>query len=196
MKTFIISDHHFGHANILKFKNDEGGLIRPQFSCVQEMNEYMIEMWNSVVTDDDKVYHLGDFQMSASTNRFIELISKLKGRKELILGNHDEVNINVLKEHFKKVRASKILKIADKKVLLTHVPAHPASVFNGYNLHGHTHQRIIPDKRYINVCVEHWDYTPIDINIIGKIIKEREECNCNYQYNIDSFGNVRYKLVI
>ena len=72
---FVISDTHFGHANIIKYCN------RP-FSSVEEMNERMIENWNSVVTVQDHVYHLGDVYFGNETSNFFH---RLNGKKRLIL---------------------------------------------------------------------------------------------------------------
>ena len=46
-KVFFISDHHFGHKQIINFET------RP-FEDVDVMNASMIESWNSVVGKDDK----------------------------------------------------------------------------------------------------------------------------------------------
>ena len=54
--TSFIGDHHFFHKNILEYEP----IARP-FASVEEMNEAMVERWNSVVKPYDKVYHLGDF---------------------------------------------------------------------------------------------------------------------------------------
>ena len=51
---YFSSDHHFFHANVIRYCN------RP-FGSVQEMNEALILNWNKTVTNDDIVYHLGDF---------------------------------------------------------------------------------------------------------------------------------------
>lgn len=50
---YFIADTHFNHENIIKYCN------RP-FEDSKEMNEYIINKWNSVVTENDVVYHLGD----------------------------------------------------------------------------------------------------------------------------------------
>lgn len=49
----FIADTHFNHENIIKYCD------RP-FSNTKEMNEYIIQKWNSVAKEDDVVYHLGD----------------------------------------------------------------------------------------------------------------------------------------
>lgn len=58
------------------------------FIDVEQMNEAMIESWNSVVDPDDKVFHLGDFSfLNKEATRAI--VQRLHGYKTLILGNHD-----------------------------------------------------------------------------------------------------------
>ena len=52
-RKFYISDLHFGHKNILGFDN------RP-FVDIEQMNNELIRRWNSVVSDGDVVYVLGD----------------------------------------------------------------------------------------------------------------------------------------
>ena len=50
---YFIADTHFNHENIIEYCN------RP-FKNAKEMSEYIITKWNSVVTQKDIVYHLGD----------------------------------------------------------------------------------------------------------------------------------------
>lgn len=80
MKTFYISDTHFGHFNIIKHCN------RP-FSTAEEMDRVMIENWNSTVARNDTVFILGDFVFSKIPPA--EYLNKLNGRKIVIVGNHD-----------------------------------------------------------------------------------------------------------
>ncbi len=79
-KTFITSDLHFWHENVIKYCS------RP-FANAAEMNEALIKAWNSAVAPEDVVLILGDFAMAA---RAVEqIVPRLNGRKRLILGNHD-----------------------------------------------------------------------------------------------------------
>jgi calcineurin-like phosphoesterase family protein len=55
-KVFFTSDHHFDHANIIKYCD------RP-YETVEEMNADMVNKWNGVVGEDDVVFHLGDFTL-------------------------------------------------------------------------------------------------------------------------------------
>ena len=79
--NYYISDMHFGHANVIK--HDE----RP-FEDVEAMDCAMIERWNGVVDEDDDVYVVGDFcYRSGKTADWY--LARLKGRKHLVVGNHD-----------------------------------------------------------------------------------------------------------
>lgn len=161
MKTFLISDTHFGHKNILSFKDKEGHLIR-EFSCIEDHDEFLIEKWNSVVGIQDKVYHLGDVAI-CKTDRFRSIMRRLNGRKVLIKGNHDQLKPSVYLEYFKDIRGYHLL----DKFVLSHVPVHTDSIsrFRG-NIHGHVHLNTLPDTRYFNVSVERINYTPINFEEI------------------------------
>lgn len=54
MTTWITSDTHFGHENIITHCQ------RP-YRSVAEMNFDFARRWNAVVAPDDLVYDLGDF---------------------------------------------------------------------------------------------------------------------------------------
>ena len=84
-KVFVTSDLHFGHDNILKYCN------RP-FRDIHEMNEYIVAEWNRRVGDTDTVYILGDVAMgprSSDPQYASSFLSRLKGKKRVVLGNHD-----------------------------------------------------------------------------------------------------------
>ena len=82
---FLASDHHMNHANCLTFKKNDGTPLRP-YSCVEEMNETLIDNHNSVVRPQDKIYMLGDVAMN---KRGLEMVKRMNGTKILIKGNHD-----------------------------------------------------------------------------------------------------------
>ena len=53
-QTFVISDTHFNHENILEFKDYIGKPVR-DFDSVDQMNEAMMDNWVSVVGPKDTV---------------------------------------------------------------------------------------------------------------------------------------------
>lgn len=85
MSLFLSSDHHFGHDNILKWRD------RYKDGTLEEMNEDLVTRWNETVSPGDTVYYLGDAVMG---QRDVNLnwFSKLHGEIWLIPGNHDHVH--------------------------------------------------------------------------------------------------------
>ena len=159
---WFISDTHFGHENILKFKDSNGNMIR-NFTNVFEMDETMINNWNSLVSKQDKIYHLGDVHFT-NDKRATEILQRLNGHKRLIIGNHDKLTRN-----------SPLVRVFDKimmwwpfeEFIFSHVPLREDQMTmrtgNKFNVHGHIHQNDSPTKNHINVSVEKINFTPISL---------------------------------
>tara|TARA_B110000503_G_scaffold79985_1_gene122671 strand:- start:1309 stop:1860 length:552 start_codon:yes stop_codon:yes gene_type:complete len=172
---WVISDTHFRHANILKFTDSTTGeLVRPQFTDVDAMDEHMIEQWNSVVKQGDKVYHLGDVVIG-DQEWFKKNWPRLNGSKRLIVGNHDDIPFLASGGFFKKVSMWRMF--PEFGLMLSHVPLHINSLYRYppkgstetfepvamLNVHGHIHQNPSPEGPYRNVSVEAINYTPVNI---------------------------------
>ena len=99
---YYTSDLHLGHKNILRLSD------RP-FADLDEMHQTIRDNWNRIVTDKDEVYILGDvaFKLNEEIN---SLIASLKGRKHLIIGNHDKKFLGKEKSRLILKRYSIILK--------------------------------------------------------------------------------------
>ena len=166
---FVISDTHFNHANMLRFEDKDGKKFRGDlFKDVDHMNETMIDNWNKIVTPQDKIYHLGDVYFGAQ-KKADEILSRLNGKKRLIVGNHDIIygKGNILFKHFQKIYMWRLFKEFD--MCLTHVPIHVENFRKvHYNVHGHIHEKKSVSKEYINVCVEQTNYSPVHIEDIIK----------------------------
>ena len=138
MKEYVTSDLHFGHANIIEYEN------RP-FKDVEQMNNYLIEIWNEKVKVDDIVYILGDFSWynGRKTN---EILEKLNGQKILIRGNHDS---NFLKDNkfnkelFKEITEYKEIKRNKTKIIMCHYPIIEWNAKDNGSIHlfGHLHSK-------------------------------------------------------
>lgn len=169
MKTFIISDTHFGHENIISYCN------RP-FETVEQMDDEMIKRWNSVVGKEDIVYHLGDFALG-NKESIKNYKNKLNGRIRLVLGNHDHLRFNTYYElEFDRVYDRPI--VLEDSYILSHSPKINTDIQTSLfvNIYGHIHT----DVNYPNVtncsfcaCCERMNYTPIEFDKIKKLIKER-----------------------
>jgi len=179
--TFIISDTHFGHNNIVNFLRKDGTKLRP-WDDIKDHDAALIENWNSVVKPSDKVYHVGDFGLSNVTH-LLRICECLNGTKTLIKGNHDQLKLSQYAQVFKDVRSYHAL----NKILLAHIPVHPNSLgrWKG-QIHGHLHADVVmrdqwfvtnggglaratvPDPRYYNVSCEQINYTPIPFDVVDK----------------------------
>lgn len=173
MSAFVIADSHFGHAKSLSFIQPDGSPLRP-FSSVEEMDETMVEQWNSVVKEKDTVYHLGDVAIPRSG---LASLAKCNGRKVLIRGNHDIFKLKDYTEHFEDIRGAMFHRAGDVLpggLVFTHIPVHPSSISGRYlgNVHGHLHCHQVfneenqVDTRYFSACVERNNFTPVSLDQI------------------------------
>ena len=147
-RVFVFSDPHFHHKNMA---------IRRGFKNEIEMNDLIIRNWNRYVSKRDVTYILGDITMEKSN---YQILNCLNGIKHVVLGNHDQ------KQHVRELLkyVNSVAGMIDyKSVILTHCPVHPSQLEFRYskNIHGHVHMNSINDQRYINVCAEVINYTPI-----------------------------------
>lgn len=152
-KTFVTSDAHFGHVNIIRYCN------RP-FASVTQMNDAMIERWNKRVGLDDRIYFLGDFAMGPKVDPvFIaSVLLQLNGQKIIILGNHDQPSkygpgLRAVVADY-RIEDTEIMdaqihvaRIDGKNFVMCHFPIaewegrHHGSI----HLHGHVHTEYSPD---------------------------------------------------
>lgn len=168
---FFTSDTHFGHANFLNFRDGTGALIRP-FASVEEMDELMVQRWNEVVRDGDRVYHLGDVGFGSGV--LGRIMPRLKGSKRLILGNHDDIRGQDLLGYFKKVTLWRLFK--EEGFVCTHIPLPLTELRKAsFNVHGHIHEKPSPTIRHINICVEQTDYYPVALEVLKNEIALRRD---------------------
>ena len=179
-KVFIVSDTHFNHKNILKYEAEK----RP-FHDINEMNEVLIKNWNSVVGENDIVWHLGDVGMGSPDN-LKQFVSRLNGRKFLIMGNHDRKYSpqRFLNIGFEFVSTSS--RLVDKKYILSHEPKLVSKPY--FNIHGHIHSNSLnlndvkqkeelkdfDFSRCFNACVEVNNLKPILFDNIKKYFNDME----------------------
>ena len=134
MTTFITSDLHFYHKGVMNFCAS----TRP-WDSVDAMTEGLISHWNSLVSDSDTIYHLGDFAFANKT-KTRAVLDRLNGQKVFIMGNHDNHNKNVLSE-YGEVFDYKWLRYEGFKIALFHFPIVFWNEIDHGSLHfyGHMH---------------------------------------------------------
>jgi calcineurin-like phosphoesterase family protein len=134
-KILYISDTHFGHENSIKLDG------RP-FLNSDDMNQTMLNNWNSVTSKEDLVYILGDFMWNFKDTDF-EFARQLNGRKRLIKGNHDKTHNTNYKRLFEAILDYEKIKDNDRVIIASHYPmiAYDGSYAGRkYHFYGHVHQ--------------------------------------------------------
>jgi len=136
-KTFITSDLHFGHKNILKFC----AKTRP-YASIDEMDEAMIREWNTSVDFDDTVYILGDISYREPSHT-ARIFDRLQGTKILISGNHDEKALKdkFFRNCFKEIHNYLEITVDKRKIVMFHYPIAEWNAMHRGSLHfyGHLH---------------------------------------------------------
>ena len=142
-KIRYISDLHFGHYNAMTILDKRG------FKTLDEMDEYMINQWNSVVDYDDTVVIVGDLSFYDG-GKTLSLIKRLKGNKILIKGNHERYlnDPKFDKKVFHYIDRYDEIQDGERRVICSHFPnifyngqyrktkdGEPAS----YMVYGHIH---------------------------------------------------------
>jgi calcineurin-like phosphoesterase family protein len=166
--VWVWSDHHFGHKNIIGFSD------RP-YDDTTHMREDMIRNHNCFVENDDTCIFVGDFAFLPDKEAN-EILLRMKGRKILIIGNHD-----VSKKKLKKLRFDEIYLCAHMEAdgidfMFTHFPMRNIPEWC-FNIHGHEHiNHLFTDTHnHFNVNCELHDYCPVPLQDIVWKAKVRLE---------------------
>ena len=170
-RTWVTADPHFGHALMAR--------LRP----FEDHDEALIERWNSVVGEFDRVYILGDLSMN---RKAITTVGRCHGKKVLVKGNHDMFKLKDYTPYFEDIRAYVVK--PKHQIVMSHMPIHPQCMGSRYklNVHGHLHEETIridghtqkddptyedlcetiADRRYKCVSMEQTDYRPVNLEEI------------------------------
>lgn len=166
-KVWVWSDHHLCHKNIIAYAQ------RP-FKSPEEFALAMIRNAQSVAPDDIVIFG-GDVSFGDAQHTK-QWLSQIPGRKFLIIGNHEidrkKKMRGIEKYGFESFTDCLALKSSDDRLIyLTHYPLFSHDLSNEtINIHGHIHEKIIPDPKFVNMCVEHTNYSPVKLlSILPKI---------------------------
>lgn len=171
---YFTSDTHFGSQRTLE-------LSKRPFANVGEMDFALMTNWNKTVSQEDVVYHLGDFGN-------YDMAQYLNGTIILIPGNYEyddikenKITIKELNQIFDDVIKTNHLKIAKENFVdcvdteykdivpdyfyLTHEPNDCIKNDpNIFNLFGHIHKLQMVRKYGLNVGTDCHNFKPISIN--------------------------------
>jgi calcineurin-like phosphoesterase family protein len=157
MTVFFTGDTHFGDPRVLR-------IDRRPFKSIPEHDAGLIARWNETVSEEDEVWHLGDFALHVSPERIDELLGLLHGRKHLIVGNNDGP-ATLAAEGWESVQAYAELHVDGHDLVLCHYAFRTwKNMGRGWiDLHGHSHGKLKPQTRQFDVGVDAWDYRPVSL---------------------------------
>ena len=162
------------------------------------MDEMLIRLWNSRVQKEDEVYIVGDFAYR-NEKSYEWYLRQLKGRKHLIIGNHDGKMLKDDKAmgYFESV--DKMMHVSDcgHEICICHFPL---AEWNGFykghwHIYGHIHNRTEGTFQYMKqfekalnagACIN--QYTPASF---WDLIRNNRE----FKERVKSFGDSCEKLI-
>lgn len=170
---WFTSDLHFCHDK--EFVWQARG-----FNNVEEMNQAIVERFNSKVAPEDTLYILGDAMMGDNAEAE-QYLAQLNGIKIFIRGNHDtNPRVEIYKKYTdEEIKYADMIKYKKKTFYLSHFPTMTANTGKAHNqilnLFGHTHQthNFNVNSIYMyHVGVDSHDCYPVHIDDIITTFKE------------------------
>jgi len=171
MGLFFTADTHIGHANIIKYCH------RP-FENVHEMDERLITEWNGVVSNDDVIFHLGDFAWK-NTRRAARILTRLDGMKFLCRGTHDG-RILKLATYFEDIRDSFLIRVNKGQFIFMshcHQEIWPEMNCESWHLFGHSHGKLNTyaeqHGKLLDVGVDSHNFRPWSLAEVAQVMATR-----------------------
>jgi calcineurin-like phosphoesterase family protein len=131
------------------------------------MDEAMVARWNEVVAPDDTVWHLGDVAVRVAADRAAGLLAILHGAKHLVAGNNDPPTVRA-QPGWASVQDYAEIELDGRHLVLCHYPlrAWNRQHRGAIQLHGHSHGRLKPLPRQIDVGVDACGFAPVGVQAI------------------------------
>lgn len=160
MKTLFTSDWHFGHVNILNHVPARREYLNLSDTAdVNDMNDALVDLWNSQVSEEDTVWVVGDMCMG-KVPETIQNVGRLNGTKYLVLGNHDRPHPVATKSEEKRAEWEHMYgEYFEGMVLSTHIDFDGLMIeVNHFPFPGNDH--VSGGERYNAQTIEQW--SPVD----------------------------------
>lgn len=170
-KIWFSSDWHLSHRAIIEYDN------RP-FKDIYEMDETIIDNYNSLVGDKDDFYFIGDLSF-ATPKVTDQYLSRLKGNLYFIAGNHDHKKgtIPLYKKHGVFLGNLEEIKVNNQYIVLCHYAMRiwNRSHYGSYQIYGHSHHNLPDDPNSLSMDVgcNGWDYKPVEFEQIKEIMSKK-----------------------
>ena len=182
---FFTADTHFRETRGI-------AIDRRPFASVKEQDEALIANWNAAVGPGDTIWHLGDFGRG-TTEEIDALLARLNGEKHLIIGNNDPEPTRAAAgwasvSHYHELRVARFEDIwrpaapgdpapdETRLLVLCHYAFRTWNLIGkgSINLHGHSHGRLKPITRQLDIGVDAQNFTPISLDaVMSRLVRRR-----------------------
>lgn len=194
-KIHFTSDTHFSQERTFKYS-----MRNMYFSSVEEMDRVMVDNWNSVVSSEDIVFHLGDFGIW-------DMVKYLNGYITLLEGNYEREGKNGAltpenERYFASIMSSSFIKLRTGRIVLVHEPHHIENLGGNiypnnpeFYLFGHIHEKQKVKRNGLNVGVDVHNFTPISwdtVNFYREAVKNIYDADCfeNFEFGGDLWESI------
>ena len=175
-RTFVTSDLHLDHTNIIKY-------CKRPFLNTEDMNKTLVDNWNNTISNKDTVYFLGDMSFGKGSRSADYWLSKLNGNIFFIRGfsykpsgernQHDRIS------KMKNVFDNLVIEYKDRKFFLVHDPDQVPSDWKDWAICGHHHNNKLEEypfidkkNKRINISTELTKFRPVDMDDLIKKIED------------------------
>ena len=167
---YLQGDIHLGEHGMMKL------VYGHFFDSMEKYEAEFIKRYNEKVKSDNKiVLFTGDLGRKDAIER---VLPQLKGRKFLILGNHDNYAKAFYEKYFEEVFSTPVWLQA--RVVVSHIPV---PVEDGVlNIHSHTHFVNLDSKNHWNICPEWHNFTPVLYKKVQGKLSKLEKPNYHFCY--------------
>lgn len=164
---WISGDTHFGEAKAIT-------LFERPFADATAMDAALIDAINRVVKKRDVLIHIGDFCGPSNEGRMAQIAHAVDIRMQilckniqLIRGNHDP-KLAKFERLFACVKNQATFRRENggERVVLSHYPlrAWRGQLSGAMHLYGHTHGALAEIGRSMDVGVDSWNYSPVQLS--------------------------------
>lgn len=170
MKRFVTSNLQLGRPQAIK-------TYKRPFKDVDDMTDSLIREWNSVVSPNDLVYHLGNFAWDPKTAQ--EALDRLNGQIWLLPAEYDDAVMVLARKGMLRKGVKVVNRIIPLEVYKANLSYWPMESWPGkqkgyYSIIGHPQKQFKsdPKKKRINVSTDLWNYKPQELEKTLQIFQD------------------------
>lgn len=146
--TYFTSDWHLFHTNIIKY-------CKRPFEDSAKMNRVILDNMNSLITENDWLYFLGDMAMIREPKHLTYWLDSLRCRNIcFIKGNHDKT-ASKISDRFFWYKDMEQIKVQKQPIVLCHYAMRVwnRSHHGSWHLYGHSHGTLPDDQNSLSMDV-------------------------------------------